>query len=79
MLERNGNLRSFHVPHVPPRTPSPTLANEFAQDTRLMTEEPASHTVIRRHFDEHGIVKHGDGGHFDGDNHTNTVEGYSPF
>jgi transposase-like protein len=77
LVERDGAVRSFHVPDVTARTLKPILTAHFDQRSYLMTDEAGVYTVIGGSFAGHGTVNHSieeyvRGGFW----HTNTVEGY---
>lgn len=76
LVERNGNVRTFHVPAVNADTLRPILKQQMAKDAHLMTDEAKQYLLIGKEFASHGVVKHGVGEYVRGKAHTNTVEGY---
>jgi transposase-like protein len=76
LVERNGKVRSFHVPRVNAETLKPIIKEQIDADTHLMTDEFSTYTKIGREFASHGVVNHGKGEYVRGSIHTNTVESY---
>ena len=76
LVERNGNVRSFHVPHVSGETLIPILKAQIHRDTRVMTDEFGGYKDIGQYFAEHSTVAHSHKEYVRGDVHTNTIEGY---
>ncbi len=76
LVERNGQVRSFHVPAVNADTLRPILKSQIAKDAHLMTDELSSYETVGKHFASHQVVKHGKREYARGKVHTNTVEGY---
>lgn len=76
LVERNGNVRSFHVPHVSGETLKPILKAQVHKDTRIMTDEFGGYKGIGKYFAEHGKVAHSRKEYVRGDIHTNTIEGF---
>jgi transposase-like protein len=76
LVEREGKVRSFHVPNVKAETLKPYLQQQIAADTRLMTDEASMYTLVGREFADHGVIRHGIKEYVRGDIHTNTIEGY---
>jgi transposase-like protein len=76
LVERNGQVRSFHVPNVTGKTLKPILTAQIAKDANLMTDEASQYVKIGRHFASHQSVSHGRGEYVRGAAYTNTVEGY---
>ncbi|MES9895760.1 MAG: IS1595 family transposase [Candidatus Thiodiazotropha endolucinida] len=80
LVERGGDIRSFHVQAVNAATLRPIMKEQIEQDSRIMTDEAGQycHTAkpLTDEFESHEYVKHGMGEYVRGDVHTNTVEGY---
>lgn len=76
LVERNGDVRSFHIPNVTAKTLKPILQAQIAKDARLMTDELKSYVKIGKEFASHDAVCHSRGEYVRGDAYTNTVEGY---
>jgi transposase-like protein len=76
LVERDGSVRSFHVPNVTGATIGPILAMHASKESRFMTDEAHVYKFIGHNFAQHGAVKHSADEYVRGDIHTNTVEGY---
>jgi len=76
LVERGGNVRSFHVQSVTAKTLKPILLSQIAKDAHLMTDEASMYTVVGREFASHSIVTHSAGEYARGNSHTNTIEGF---
>lgn len=76
LVERQGAVRSFHIPRVNSATLKPILAAQVARDTRLMTDDAAYHQKHKWEFLSHQVINHNQGEYARGDVTTNTVEGY---
>jgi transposase-like protein len=77
LVERDGAVRSFHLPEVTAKTLRPILSAQLDKRSYLMTDEAGVYTVIGGMFAGHGTVNHSAeeyvrGGFW----HTNTVENY---
>ncbi len=75
-MERDGDVRSFHVPRVNAKTLKPILKAQIAKDANLMTDDGRVYLTVKKDFASHSAVNHTDGEYVRGDAHTNTVEGY---
>lgn len=75
-VERGGKVRSFHVASVNAATLTPIMVNQIAKDTDVMTDEAAQYLRVGKHFQSHGVVRHGQGEYGRGPIHTNTIESY---
>lgn len=77
LVERNGRMRSYHLPCVSAKTLKPVLEAQINHKSYLMTDESRVYAPIGEMFAGHGTVNHSIEeyvrGHFW---HTNTVEGY---
>jgi transposase-like protein len=76
LVERNGEVRSFHVQQVNAANLRPILKTQMSKDAHLMTDEHSAYIVLGKEFASHQSVKHGKGEYVRGKAHTNTVEGY---
>ena len=77
LVEREGRVRSFHIPAVNAKTLRPILVTHIDRKSYLMTDEAGSYIPVGREFAGHGTVNHSikmyvRGGFW----HTNTVENY---
>jgi transposase-like protein len=76
LVERGGEVRSFHVKHVNSWTLRPILKEQVHKATSLMTDDAAYYHSIGRDFAEHRIINHSKGQYAKGADYTNTVEGF---
>jgi transposase-like protein len=76
LVERKGEVRSFHVGDVKATTLSAIIRENVAREANLCTDEASMYTRVGRHFASHGVVRHGAREYSRGDVHTNTIEGY---
>jgi len=79
LVERDGRVRSFHVPNVTGATLYPILAAHASRESRLMTDDASVYRGIGWNFADHGRVTHTKGEYVsrqDPSIHTNSVEGY---
>ena len=77
LVERDGKVRSFHVPAVNAKTLRPILFTQVDRKSYLMTDEASVYTKTGEEYAGHGTVNHSieeyvRGGFW----HTNTVENY---
>jgi len=77
LVEREGKVRSFHIPSVSRQNLRPILTAQVDRKSYLMTDEAGQYKTIGREFAGHGSVNHSI------DEyvrcffwHTNTIEGY---
>lgn len=75
LVERNGRVRSQHIPHVSADTLRPILKAQLDSRTFLMTDDAGQYRHMNRDF-VHQSVNHGIGEYVRGTAHTNTVENY---
>lgn len=75
LVERGGNLRSFHVAIADKATVSKIVMENVAKDSRLHTDESRLYFGSDQHFASHETVKHSAGEYVRGDVHTNSIEG----
>jgi transposase-like protein len=77
LVQRDGGVRSFHVPGVNSKTLKPIITEQLnAAKTRLMTDGERTMMVTRPWVLSHETVNHRAGEYVRGDVHTNSVEGY---
>lgn len=76
LVEREGDVRSFHVPNVTAATLGTVLETQVSRKANLRTDEASMYTLVGRQFASHEIVRHGQKEYARGDVHTNTIEGY---
>ncbi len=75
LVERGGNLRSFHVPTADKETVNKIVTENIAKEARLFTDESRLYFGADQHFADHQTVKHSIGEYVRDDVHTNTIEG----
>jgi transposase-like protein len=75
LVERGGQVRSFHVVHASKRNVTDLVRANIAAESRLHTDESRLYTDAHLAFAAHETVKHTAGEYVRGDVHTNTVEG----
>src|ERR1700733_1990420 len=76
LVERGGEVRSFHVPGAHADSVIEIVRNNIARETRLHTDESKLYHQVGKEFAAHETVKHADKEYARGDVSTNTVEGY---
>ena len=76
LVERDGEVRSFHVPSVSAKTLKPYLKYHIDPDACLMTDDAGQYRLIGPEFDRHEVVCHSQDEYVRGEVHTNTVEGF---
>jgi transposase-like protein len=76
LVERGGNVRSFHVPVADAETVIGIVVDNIAKESRLHTDESRLYGFIGSHFAAHETVKHSAHEYARGDVNTNSVEGY---
>jgi transposase-like protein len=80
LVERDGRVRSFHMPNVRGETLSAVLASHASPKSNFMTDEEATFVEIGWNFASHGTVTHSKDEYvrYEGDRviTTNTVEGF---
>jgi transposase-like protein len=74
LVERDGAVRSMHVPNVRAETLHRVLTTGTRRGSKLMTDE--GYGDLPPHFSRHERVQHSAGEYVRGDAHTNTVEGF---
>ena len=77
LVERDGSVRSFHVPDVSAKTLRPIIVTQVSRASYIMTDEAPVYTAIGREFGGHGAVNHSAEEYVRAAFwHTNTVENY---
>lgn len=76
LVERGGQVRSFHVAKVTGKTLKHVLTSNIHATTNLMTDDAPIYRPIGAMFNSHEVVKHSTKEYARGDVTTNTVEGY---
>lgn len=76
LVERGGNVRTFHVPVADQLTVTQIVRENIAKESRLHTDESRLYAGSADHFAAHETVKHTADEYVRGDVTTNTVEGY---
>jgi transposase-like protein len=76
LVERGGNVRTFHVPVADKATVGKIVADNIAHESRLHTDESRLYPEIGQLFAAHETVKHSVGEYVRDDVHTNSAEGY---
>ena len=78
LIERDGEVRSFHVANVTARTLRPIIAKTASRQSTLMTDDAAVYPYVASEFANHHSVNHSASEYvrLGGFVHTNTIEGY---
>jgi transposase-like protein len=76
LVERGGNVRTFHVPVADKETVTKIVRENIARESRLHTDESKLYGGSDQHFIAHETVFHTGGEYVRGDVHTNSAEGY---
>lgn len=76
LVERDGRVRSHHIPNVTGRTLRPILKAHADAKSALMTDTAGGYLHIGKTFARHEMVDHGAEEYVRGDAHSNTVENY---
>jgi transposase-like protein len=76
LVERGGNVRTFHVPVADKTSVGKIVADNIARESRLHTDESRLYPEIGQLFAAHETVKHSVGEYVRDDVHTNSAEGY---
>ncbi len=78
LVERGGDVRSFHVPNVTAKTLKPILLAQVSAQAKVYTDDFRAYkkAKLARDFDEHQTVNHSAKEYVRGTIHTNTIEGY---
>lgn len=76
LVERNGKVRSTHVPSVNANTLRPVLDAQLDKASRLMTDDARQYIPLGKDYSSHEVVIHSIGEYVRGTAHTNTAESY---
>jgi transposase-like protein len=76
LVERNGRVRSRHVPEVNARTLAPIMAAQINHRSFLMTDDAGQYRYMGAGFAGHETVNHGIEEYVRGNAHTNTAENF---
>lgn len=76
LVERGGNVRSFHVATADGDTVGKIVVDNIAHESRLHTDESRLYGFAPHVFAAHETVKHSVGEYVRGDVHTNSAEGF---
>jgi len=76
LVERKGNVRSFHVPNVTANTLKPIIQAHMDNKSFLMTDDAGQYRIIGPVSISHDIINHSSKQYVRGHVHTNTVEGF---
>jgi len=80
LVERGGNVRTFHVPVADKESVTKIVRENIARESRLHTDESKLYGGSDKHFDAHKTVTHSADEYVRYENgeavHTNTAEGY---
>lgn len=73
---KTGRARAMVVDSLKAKDLMPLLAENIAPETAVCTDEAGQYVHLGKHFNGHGVVRHGIGEYGRGETHTNTIEGY---
>jgi transposase-like protein len=76
LVERGGNVRSFHVPQANAENVAKIVNDNISRETKLFTDESKLYVRVGENFAEHSTVNHSRKEYARGEVHTNTIEGY---
>lgn len=78
LVERGGQVRSFHVPDVTGKNLKAVLLKQIHAESHVMTDSSPRYNLVKREqpFAAYDQVNHSQGEYVRGNAHTNTVEGY---
>lgn len=76
LVERGGEVRSFHVTNKNIADVRGLLKANASLDANLMTDESSLYGVVGKKFASHGRSNHSRKQYVKGDIHTNTIEGF---
>lgn len=76
MIERDGEIRSFHVKQANKENVTALVNQNIAKETDLYTDESRLYKDVGQTFNAHETVKHTRSEYARGKVHTNTVENY---
>ena len=76
LVERGGEVRSFHVPSAHADTVVEIVRKNIARESRLHTDESKLYHQVGREFSAHETVTHSEKEYARGEHHTNTLESF---
>ncbi len=76
LVERNGNVRSFHVNNVNAKTLKPIIQAQMSKEAHLMTDDAGQYSILGPVSATHETVNHSAKEYVRGNVHTNTIEGF---
>jgi transposase-like protein len=76
LVERGGEVRSFHVPSVSAKTLKPYLKYHIDPEAHLMTDDAGQYRILGPEFAQHDVVCHSADEYVRGEIHTNTLESF---
>lgn len=76
LVERGGEVRSFHMDEFTKEGVLKVLQANVAQDARLISDESRLYSKVEEHFASHETVRHYIKEFVRGDVHSNTIEGF---
>ena len=76
LVQRDGGVRSFHVPNVTAANLRPIIAKHANTDSRFQSDESPIDSIPGTLYAYHGVVNHSAKEYVRDDDYTNTVEGY---
>jgi transposase-like protein len=76
LVERGGDVRSFHVEKVTGATLKPIIREHVDKDTHIMTDDMGAYIRLNQEFDKHDVIWHSHKEYARGKVHTNTIENY---
>lgn len=76
LVERGGEVRSFHIDNVTTKEVGDIVAKNIRRESTLMTDEGRHYETVGNAFTDHQTVAHTMGEYVRGDAHTNSVEGF---
>lgn len=76
LVERDGDVRSFHVIRINSTTLLPIMKEQIAKEAHVMTDDFKSYKGLDREFASHSTICHSQGEYVRGAIYTNTIENY---
>lgn len=76
LVERDGNVRSFHIRHATTDWIIPIVKAQIAKESTVYSDDAGYYKHLKKSFAEHETVRHTAREYGRGKVHTNTIEGY---
>lgn len=76
LVERGGQVRSFHVEKVNASTLKRIMREQIEKDSCLVTDDFKSYKGLGKEFSTHDVICHSKGEYVRDKIHTNTIEGF---